>query len=133
MWLAKVDWGVIGPILSGGAAFSGLVYAAWERWQKRRAIEAANGKLAGAFKLIDELQEQLKNEWDDKAQMRATIRSLQKDFDATQDEIRRSREVAHENDQLFQENQELKRRNSILTTELKQRSAKRSGARRKPT
>ena len=123
MWLAKVEWGVIGPILSGSAAFGGLIYAAWQQYQKRKA----NGKAASAFKLIDQLQEQLESEWKDKDRLRQTIRNLQIDFDSQQDQIRRARETEIQNDELFQENQRLKRENADLLKQSKPSSARKRG------
>lgn len=128
MWLAKIDWGVVGPVLMGVAAVGGLLVAWWEKWQKRRALQKKNGQLSGAFKLIDELQEQLKEEWNDKKSFRETIRSLQSElrdsFETSVDLTRQLRESQATSDQLFEENQALKRRASTSKSASKPSSKK---------
>lgn len=128
MW-AAIDWGVVGPVLMGVAAAGGLVVAAWEKWQKQRAVKHKNGQLSGAFKLIDELQEQLREEWSDKKSFREAIRSLQNElresFEEKAELTRQLRDAQTTSDQLFQDNQELKRKASTSKSASKRSSAKR--------
>lgn len=105
MWLAAVEWLLLGPFLAGVAAILGILMKWSEAREQKRAAQReadkANGKLSGAFQLIDQLQE-------DNDRLRKTLGVVEDRYEAAREQIRQSYETENLNDQLFQENARLK-------------------------